>query len=144
MTGRDRQERGTLDAVQYGFLAAHRWALLSTVRPSGGIQSSLLAYHWNGHDLVFSTRRSTAKWVNIGHDPSVTVAIVDDESYLAVTGRADLVSRDPERLVLTERLLASLLPEHAAILRADIERGLDRADRGIIRVLPATAAGRIA
>jgi PPOX class probable F420-dependent enzyme len=128
---------------QDAFLAGHRWAVLATVRRGGGVQTSLLAYHWDGHDIVFSTRRGTAKWANLASDPLASVTVVDDQRYLSISGTAERVDRDPERLRLTERLLAGLLPEHAALLQADIDRGLDAARRVVIRVQPERAVGRL-
>lgn len=131
----------TTDQAQY--VAEHRWALLATTRAGGEPQVSMLAYHWSGSDIVFSIRSTTAKWANIKREPSVVVTIVEGERYLSISGQAERIAADPERVALTERLRDSLLPPHFAALQADIDAGLDERKRVIIRVRPERAVGRI-
>jgi PPOX class probable F420-dependent enzyme len=128
---------------QSAFLAEHRWALLATTRADGTPQVSMLAYHWDGTDIVFSLRSSAAKWANVGRQAGVVVTVTDDARYLSVAGTADRVTDDPERHDLTVRLRDSLLPEHFASLQADVDAGLDARRRVVIRVRPTGAVGRI-
>lgn len=132
-----------LTPEQSQFLTERRWALLSTTRASGAPQISMLAYHWDGTDIVFSIRSNAAKWANIGRQPAVVVTVVDDDRYLAVQGVASRVDAEPELTAMTRRLQASLLPADAARLEADFERGLDIARRVVVRVTPTVATGRI-
>jgi len=131
-----------LTPEQDAFLRDHRWALVATVGRSGTPQVTMVAYHWDGHDLVLSTRRTAAKWANLAHRPRVAVTVTDDQRCLTLTGTAERIGHDPERLDLTRRVQASLLPEHAALLAADIERGLDESGRVVIRLVPERAVGR--
>lgn len=128
---------------QVAYLAEHRWALLATTRADGTPQVSMLAYHWDGTDLVFSIRSTAAKWTNIARQPGVVVSVPDDARYLSVHGTAERVVADPARHDLTVRLRDSLLPAHHASLQADIDAGLDARKRVIIRVVPSGAVGRI-
>jgi PPOX class probable F420-dependent enzyme len=125
------------------FLRDHRWALVGTVAPSGTPQVTMVAYHWDGHDAVVSTRATAAKWRNLQRAPRMSLTVTDDQRYLTLTGAADLIDSDPDRHELTRRLQASLLPEHAALLEADVVQGLDRAGRVVIRLRPERAVGRI-
>jgi PPOX class probable F420-dependent enzyme len=128
---------------QNRFLSEHRWALLATTRRSGAPQVSLLAYHWNGADIVFSVRSHTAKWANIGRNPEVVVTVTDDTRFLSVSGRAARVVTDPARHELTVRLRDSLLPNDYATLQGDIDAGLDVSHRVVIRVVATGVVGRI-
>ena len=130
-------------AEQDAYLRDHRWALIATIGASGGPQVTMVAYHWDGHDVVMSIRRTTVKWRNVVARPQVCVTVAEGEQCLSLYGDAEAIDTDPERADLTDRLLASLLPEHAAILAADIEAGLDATDRVIVRLAPTRAVGRI-
>ncbi len=132
-----------ITSEQSAFLAEHRWALLATTRADGTPQVSMLAYHWDGADIVFSLRSSAAKWANVARQPGVVVTVTDDARYLSVAGTVDRVTDDPERRDLTVRLRDSLLPEHYASLQADVDAGLDARKRVVLRVRPTSAVGRI-
>jgi PPOX class probable F420-dependent enzyme len=125
------------------FLSEHRWALLSTTRADQTPQVSMLAYDWNGTDIVFSLRSTAAKWVNVGRQPGVVVTVADDRRFLSVHGRAERIATDPDRTALTMRLHASLLPGDAASLQRDIDAGLDASKRVVIRVVPTNIIGRV-
>lgn len=131
-----------LSAEHDDFLRTHRWALITTIGASGRPQVTMVAYHWDGTDLVMSIRSTAAKWRNLLRHPEIAVTVADDRRFLTVTGRADAVSADPERESLTIRVLHSLLPEDAAFLQQDIDRGLDASKRVIIRLTPQRAVGR--
>lgn len=136
-------EKTALTAKQAEYLSDHRWALLATTRHNGSPQVSMLAYHWDGVDIVFSIRSTTAKWANALRQPLVVVTVTEGETYLSVSGHAERVDRDPMRATLTERLRDSLEPAHYAALQADIDAGLDARKRVILRVTPERAVGRI-
>lgn len=131
-----------LSAEHDEFLRTHRWALVTTVGTGGSPQVTMVAYHWDGHDLVMSIRSTAVKWRNLVARPDIAVTVVDDRRFLTVSGRADAVSSDPEREALTHRVLHSLLPEDAAFLQQEIDRGLDASKRVIIRLTPQRAVGR--
>jgi PPOX class probable F420-dependent enzyme len=133
----------TITAEQDAFLRDHRWALVATVGRSGRPQVTMVAYHWDGHDIVMSIRSTAAKWKNLLERPDIAVTVTDDRGYLTVSGRADGVTADPARTALTERVLHSLLPPDAAMLQGEFERGLDAAKRVVIRLVPERVIGRI-
>lgn len=130
-------------AEQDAYLRDHRWALIATIGASGGPQVTMVAYHWDGHDVVMSIRRTTVKWRNVVARSKVCVTVAEGEQCLSLYGDAEAIEADPERAELTDRLLASLQPEHAAMLAADIEAGLDATDRVVVRLKPTRAVGRI-
>jgi PPOX class probable F420-dependent enzyme len=130
-------------AEQDAYLRDHRWALIATIGSSGGPQVTMVAYHWDSHDVVMSIRSTTVKWRNVVARPQVCVTVAEGEQCLSLYGDAEAIDTDPERAELTDRLLASLQPAHAAILAADIAAGLDATDRVIVRLAPTRAVGRI-
>jgi PPOX class probable F420-dependent enzyme len=125
------------------YLRTHRWAVLSTIRTGGSPQVSMVAYDFDGQDFVVSCRRATAKYANAARDPRVVVTVADGRRYLAVAGTADLVTEGADLLDLTVRLHASLEPDDAAALQRDIDNGLERVGRAILRIVPERAVGRI-
>jgi len=121
--------------------------MLATTRADGAPQVSMLAYHWDGRDVVMSTRSSSAKWANVGRRAQVVVTVQgtsgdDDHRHLALAGRAERIDRDPRRRDLTIRLLESLLPVDRAVLQADVDAGLDARRRVVIRLVPERVTGR--
>ena len=133
----------TLTPEQDTFLQTNRWSLVATVGRSGAPQVTMVAYHWDGTDIVMSTRRAAAKWANIAHHPLIGVTVTDDQRCLSLYGTAERIADDPERETLTRRVQASLLPDHAAQLERDFGKGLDVVGRVIIRLVPDRAIGRI-
>ena len=125
------------------YLRQHRWALLSTARANGSPQVSMLAYHFDGTDIVLSCRRASAKFVNAARDPRVVLTVADDRRYLAVAGTAEVVTDGPRLQELTLRVLASLEPGDAAALQRDVDGGLERVGRAILRIVPDRVVGRI-
>ncbi len=121
------------------FLRDHLWGVLSTIRSSGAPQVSMVAYDWNGDDLVISCRGSAAKAVNASRRPAVAFSVSEGVDCATVTGRAVVHQTGPERDALTERVRARLAagaPWAAEILDREIETGLDAAGRVTITVTP--------
>jgi len=133
----------TLSPEQDAFVRAGRFALLATTGASGGPQVTMVSYHWDGTDAVVSLRSSAIKWTNVVSPPRMCLTVVDGQKYLSLYGRADTISADPEREVLTRRLQQSLSVEHGAMLQAEFDRGLDAAGRVVIVLRPERAAGRV-
>jgi PPOX class probable F420-dependent enzyme len=125
------------------FLRTHRWALLSTTRAGGTPQVSMVAYHYDGDDVVISCRRASAKFVNAARDPRVVLAVADDRRYLAIAGTADVVTAGASLVELTLRLLSSLQPADAALLQRDVDAGLEEVGRAVLRIPPERVVGRI-
>ena len=131
----------TPDQDQY--LRDHLWAVLVTTRGDGSPQASMVAYDYDGQDLVISCHRSSAKFVNARRQASVVVTVTDDRRYLAVYGQARALDSGAEREALTKRVQAALGPEDAVILERAFERGLDEVGRVILQVVPEQVLGRI-
>jgi PPOX class probable F420-dependent enzyme len=132
----------SLTPAQAEFVAAHRWALVATTGPSGAPQVTMVAYAWDGA-VVISTRRKSVKWRNVLARPRIAVTITDDQRCLTLYGTAEAVTEDPPRAALTEVVKASLLADHATLLQADIDRGLEASGRVVIRLVPERAVGRV-
>ena len=56
-------------------LNAHRTMAISTVRPDGWPQTTIVGYANEGFDLFFMILRSSQKFANISHDDRISVAI---------------------------------------------------------------------
>lgn len=103
----------------------------------------MVAYHFDGTDIVVSCRRTNAKVANIERQPQVVVVVADDDRYLSVAGTAEVV-RTGERLVaITERLRDALPPPHAERLQSELDQGLEAVGRVALVVTPSGALGRI-
>lgn len=99
----------------------------------------MVAYDWDGIDLVISCRAQTAKYVNARRNDSVVFSVPDDVDNLTVTGRAVCHGTGPKRDDLTERLRDRLADGHewaSEILDKKIAAGLDAADRVVIQIVP--------
>ena len=121
------------------YLRERLWGLLATSRTSGAPQVSMVAYDWNGEDLVISCRRSAAKFVNASRRADVVFSVADDVDCCTVTGRAVCHATGPERDAATERVRARLRGDAdwgAAMLDDDFETGLDAVGRVSITVVP--------
>lgn len=82
--------------LQDGFVSAHLWGVLTTLRRDGTASSSMVAYVRQGDEIVISTPGGTIKRRTIEHDPRVTLAIIGDDSpfdCLTVEGRAVVETR---------------------------------------------------
>lgn len=122
------------------YLREHVWGLLATGRSNGAPQLSMVAYDWDGNDLVISCRGRAAKYINARQRPQVVFAVPDDLDNLTITGSARCHDSGPERDRLTERVRDRLASGHtwaSDMLDGDIAAGLDHVDRVIIQILPA-------
>ncbi|MEM9134675.1 MAG: pyridoxamine 5'-phosphate oxidase family protein [Actinomycetota bacterium] len=121
------------------FLGDHLWGVLTTIRASGGPQVSMVAYDWDGTDLVISCRSSAAKFVNASQRPDVALSVSDEADCATVVGRAVVHRTGPERDARTDRVGARLrldAPWAAEILDQQIAAGLDEVGRVTITVVP--------
>ncbi len=121
------------------YLRAHIWGLLATGRRNGAPQLSMVAYDWNGDDLVISCRKQMAKFANAQRNSAVVFAVPDGVDNLTVTGTAICHETGPERDAMTARLRDTLAVEHswaADMLDGDIAASLDHVGRVIIQIKP--------
>ena len=68
--------------------AGHVCGLLATGRANGAPQMSMVAYDWDGSDIVISCRSQASKYMNASRNPAVMFAVPDDLDNLAVSGTA--------------------------------------------------------
>lgn len=121
------------------FLRDRVWGMLATTRNSGAPQVSMVAYDWDGTDLVISCRGSAAKFVNASRRADVVFTVADDVDCCTVTGKAVCHGTGAERDAATERVRGRLrngAEWGAVMLDADFEAGLDSVNRVTITVVP--------
>ena len=64
-------------------LDAHRTMAISTVRPDGWPQTTIVGYANDGWTVYFLIFRSSQKFANIEHDNRISIAISGDPNYLS-------------------------------------------------------------
>jgi hypothetical protein len=135
----DYVRRMDVTDAEHTYLRDHVWGLLATGRADGAPQMSMVAYDWDGSDLVISCRAQAAKYVNASRNSSVVFAVPDDLNNLTVMGTAICHHSGTIRDQLTERLRDRLADGYAwasTMLDADLATGLDDVGRVIIQIAP--------
>ena len=66
-------------------LNAHRTMAVSTVRPDGWPQTTIVGYANDGWTIYFMIFRSSQKFANIARDDRISVAAGGDPNYLSDT-----------------------------------------------------------
>jgi len=125
--------------AQHAYLTSHVWGLLATARGSGAPQLSMVAYDWDGSDVVISCRSGAAKYLNARRRSDVAFAVPDGLDNLTITGTAVCHDTGETRDRLTQRLRNRLADGHdwaSSMLHRDIAAGLDDVNRVIIEVVP--------
>lgn len=91
-------------------------AIVAVSRRAGGPQLTPVWFYWDGEAFFFSTTRSREKYMNITRNPEISL-IVDDlaaHTYVAASGRAEIVEGDRERVVaLTAPIMEKYIPSGA-------------------------------
>lgn len=64
-------------------LNTHRIMAISTVRPDGWPQTTVVGYANEGFELVFLIYRSGQKFANIGHDDRISIAVAAEPAELS-------------------------------------------------------------
>jgi PPOX class probable F420-dependent enzyme len=118
------------------FLSEHRWAVLTTLRDSGGPVSSVVAYARDGDDFVVSTPGGTFKRSSIERDPRVNLCVISNAepfNFVALEGQAS-VERDD--LVRRTRLVFANIEGTGYTEPPNLERWLEDQQRVILRIRP--------
>ena len=125
----------TPDADQ--FLRDHDLGTLATGRRDGSPQLALVYYHYNGRDIVISTRQDRPQWHNSGRQPRVAFLVQEGRTYVLVYGTAERLAVDPARLAATKRI-AFFRNRHPHDIDDDpaLIAQLDADKRGVIRITP--------
>ena len=126
------------------FLKSHRFATLATSRRDGSPQVSLMAYYWDGANILMSTTKHSAKWKNAKRQSNIALTIHDEFAQLTVFGTVECIDQDPLRAELTAATYNyySTLPKSAHAGRTydvndEFIADLDRDGRIILRITPA-------
>ena len=75
------------------------YAYLGTIRPDDTVQVNPMWFLYDGETIRFTHTTKRAKYRNLMHNPSMSLAIIDPENpfhYLEVHGRLIEVIPDPE------------------------------------------------
>jgi PPOX class probable F420-dependent enzyme len=128
-----------LSPEQEEFLRSHQLAALATGRKDGSPQLSHIVYDWDGECLLISVKSFTAKWHNSLRQPRVSLLVHDGRKQLVIYGRAEGISRDPERIELTARVLRKLSGNPDIEVDEAFIGGMNAQKRTILKVTPERA-----
>ncbi len=118
------------------FIHSHRWAVLTSLRRSGGPVSSLVAYAVDGDELVVSTRAATFKHDSIARDGRVNLCVVSNHEpfdFVAVEGVCTI---ERDNLVRATKLVFAAIADTPYQEPDDLEGWLEREGRVILRIVP--------
>ena len=128
-----------LSPEQQEFLRSHQLAALATGRKDGSPQLSHIVYDWDGESMIISVKSFTAKWHNALRQPRVSLLVHDGRKQLVIYGRAQAISRDPERIELTARVLRKLSGNPDVEVNEAFVSGMNAQKRTILKVKPESA-----
>jgi len=97
----------TLDDVAE-MLQQQPYAVVSTIRPSGTVQSTLVNVGIYRDGIGFTTSGHTVKEYNLKHNPACTITIHHGPYWITAEGRAHLYSWDQTDPETMRRLLREL------------------------------------
>jgi PPOX class probable F420-dependent enzyme len=91
----------TLSPNAREFLAAARFATISTINPDGGPHQAIVWYLLDGEDLIVNSRPERRWPRNLTADPRISVAIYEleqPEHWFGLKGRAELLHEGDEAM----------------------------------------------
>ena len=97
--------------TQEAYLKNHKLAVLATGRQDGSPQVSLIAYHWDGTDIVIAPRRRSAKWKNALRQPNLALLVQDGSKQLIIYGKVEGIDEEPLRTELATRLWSNVFDD---------------------------------
>ena len=83
----------TLSPKTIALLDGRNYAVLATVNPDGGPQTSVMWLGRDGADVLFSTVEGRREHRNMVRDPRVSVSVIDSadaENYVELRGRVSM------------------------------------------------------
>ena len=92
---------GPLTDRQLAFFDEPYFAIVTTLRPDGSPQSTVVWMERDGDTVGFNTAYHRAKPSNLEHDPRVSVLVTAPDFYhwIAVSGRAELTTEGAEEQI---------------------------------------------
>jgi nitroimidazol reductase NimA-like FMN-containing flavoprotein (pyridoxamine 5'-phosphate oxidase superfamily) len=102
MASEPQKSYAELREMAEAFLKEHRLGVLATGKRDGSPQQSIVAYQFDGSDVVVSTGSDTAKVKNLSKRPGVSIAVTDGPTCVVVYGQARLLSGDEAEAYLGE------------------------------------------
>jgi PPOX class probable F420-dependent enzyme len=121
-----------LNDLQSEFLKTHRLGVLATSRRSGAPQVSIIAYNYDGTDVIVSTGDQSAKARNASKRPEVSLIVTDGPKAVTVYGTATIVRGEAAEVLREERLL----PARPAGTPAPARTPPNSGQRVVIRFTP--------
>lgn len=124
-------------------LDEHRIMSLSTLRPDGWPQTTMVGYVHDDLTLYFAVARSSQKFENMKRDPRVSIAIGHDEANrirgisMAATVEEMVELADIERL---NALIFQRYPEQSVFAPRQTSSAVFRADPTIVSLVDLTKA----
>jgi PPOX class probable F420-dependent enzyme len=90
----------TLPPSHRDLLERALFAHLSTVRPDGSPQSSVMWFDWDGERIRMTHTKKRQKFANLTHEPRVALSVADPDDeyrYIEVRGRVESIEDDDEQ-----------------------------------------------
>ncbi len=125
------------------FLDQHRWAVLSTLRKTGGASSSVVAYARDGDRLLISTPGGTFKRQSLARDPRATLCVISNaEPFNFVTVEGTAIIHTKDILADTRRVFANIADTQFTEPE-DLPGWLEAQARVILEIQPLRVSGVI-
>lgn len=121
-----------LDEKTRALAEAKNFAVLSTMLPSGRIQSQMMWVDTDGEHIIVNTEVDRAKYRNIEQNPVATALIVDSENpwnYSEVRGRVVETITGPEAKAHIDAMAKKYLDK-------DVYPNPIRSERVIVKIAP--------
>lgn len=111
-----------MEHIAVKILNAHRTMAISTVRPDGWPQTTIVGYANRGFDIVFLIYRSGQKWANIQRDDRISIAVGSEPLELNALQAVYAGAHAAEIVDEAERMHAweQLMQRHANLAGAHI------------------------
>jgi PPOX class probable F420-dependent enzyme len=91
-----------ISAAIDAYLHNHRTGVLAT-SGTRAPQQTLVAYHFDGKDILISVRGFSQKAKNLRRNPEASLAVIDGTTQLIVRGRISMIDDSDEVLRLNQQ-----------------------------------------
>ena len=89
----------TIPETHYDIVEGNNFAQVAMVMPNGTLANNVVAFHWDGEFVRFSTIKARQKYKNLAADQRVALCIVDPNNpwrYLEIRGDVE-IEEDTDR-----------------------------------------------